>query len=86
MFLKTAGLIRRRTEARRACLNGIVHLDGAAAKPGREVQAGQRITIRFLDRVLDVEVREVPAGNVSKARAARLYRVLRDERRDVTEF
>ena len=81
MYIKRCCLTRRRTEAKRACDNGIVSLDGHPAKASRDVRPGQRLGIRFTDRILEVEILEVPQGNVSKKAALSYYRIIRDEYR-----
>ena len=86
IYLKRCCLIKRRSEAKRACDNGIVTVDDAPAKAGREVRPGQRVTIAFLDRYLEVEVLDLPQGNVSKADAKKYHRVVRDEARSVSDF
>ncbi len=85
-YLKTCCLIRRRSEAKRACENGIVSVGGKPAKASREVRAGDAIAIAFTDRYLDIEVLALPSGNVSKARAQEFYRVDRDEARETLDF
>ena len=86
LFLKRCCIIRRRSEAKRACDNGIVAVDDQPTKAGRTVRPGQRVAISFLDRHLEFEVLELPRGSVSKAAAREHYRVIRDEARDVTDF
>ena len=86
LFLKKCFLIKRRSDAKRACDNGIVKLDDHVAKAGRDVVPGQRLAIAFLDRFLEVEVIALPTGNVAKGHAHRYHRLLRDEPRDVSDF
>ncbi len=86
LYLKRCCLTRRRSEAKRACENGIVMLDGRRAKPGQAVVPGRRVSISFLDRYLELEVLKLPAGNVSRTEARTYYEVLRDEVREVTDF
>ena len=86
LYLKKCFLIKRRTDAKRACDNGIVSINDHVAKAGREIAAGQRISIAFMDRFLEVEVLALPSGNVAKGKAHLYHRVLRDEPRDVTDF
>lgn len=81
-YLKTCCLVKRRSEAKRACDNGIVSIDGTVAKAAREVRPGDRISIAFTDRYLDLEVLDLPRGNVSKSQAQSFYRVERDEARE----
>jgi ribosomal 50S subunit-recycling heat shock protein len=79
-FLSDTRLIKRRTQAKKACEGGLVFLDGRAAKPGREVKEGQIITINFARRILEVEILEIPTRNVRKEQAKDFYRILREER------
>jgi ribosomal 50S subunit-recycling heat shock protein len=79
-FLSEVRLIKRRTQAKIACEGGKVLLDGKVAKPGKEVKAGQIITINFANRTLEVEVEGIPSGNVRKAEAKNFYRVIREEK------
>jgi ribosomal 50S subunit-recycling heat shock protein len=86
LFLKRACLLKQRSEAKRACDNGIVSIDGQPGKASRNVAAGQRVSIAFTDQYLEVEILSLPLRNVSKAGAKSLYRVVRDEVRDVVDF
>ena len=85
LFLKRCCLTRRRSEARKACDNGIVTVDGRPAKAGRAVSPGQRVCLAFIDRYLEVEILNLPQGNVSRAVARTCYRVIRDEAREVLD-
>ena len=82
VFLNTCCLTKRRSEAKRACENGIVTVDGQTARASRNVMPGQRVGIAFLDRHLEVEVVALPRGNVSRKDAPNYYRVIRDEVRE----
>lgn len=78
-FLKNSRLIKRRTVAKEACEAGRVLVNEKVAKPGTEVQIGDRICIRFASRPIVVEVldtREV----VRKEETQDLYRVCTEER------
>ncbi len=86
LFLTRCCLTRRRSEAKRACENGIVMLDGRRAKPGHAVGPGKRVSISFLDRYLELEILKLPTGNVSRADARSYYQVFRDEAFEVTDF
>lgn len=85
-FLKQCRLMKRRSEAKRACDNGIVTIDHVPAKASREVRPGSVIAIAFVDRYLDVRVLDLPKGNVSKASAKDYYHVERDEARELLEL
>ena len=56
-------------------------MDGKVAKPGKEVKPGQIITINFANRILEVEVLEIPWRNVRKEEAKNFYKIIRQERR-----
>ena len=86
VFLNKCCLVRRRSEAKRACDNGIVTVDGQAAKASRVVMAGQIVCIAFLDRLLEFEVIAVPQGNVSRKNAPDFYEIIRDEAREPEFF
>jgi ribosomal 50S subunit-recycling heat shock protein len=75
-------LIKRRSLAKVACDRGIVSVDGHQAKAGKEVSAGQQITIDFASRVVEVEILRIPQGNVSRKDAGELYRILREMRKE----
>ena len=79
VFLKVSRLVKQRSAAKEAVEDGAVTLNGAPAKAGREVRVGDRIGIDTERRRMEVEVLEVPSGNVSKARAAMLYRLVASE-------
>lgn len=49
------------------------------AKPGKEVKAGQIITINFTNRTLEVEILEIPSRSVKKEEAKNFYRLIREE-------
>lgn len=78
-FLSDTRLIKRRTQAKKACENKIVLVDGMVAKPGKEVKAGQIITINFTNRTLEVEILEIPSRSVKKEEAKNFYRLIREE-------
>ena len=78
-YLSDARLIKRRTQAKKACENKIVRVDGFVAKPGKEVKVGQKITINFTSRTLEVEVLEIPPKSVKKEDAKNFYRMIREE-------
>ncbi len=79
VFLKASRLVKQRSAAKDAVEDGLITHNGAPAKAGREVKVGDRIGIETERRRLEVEVVEIPSGNVPKARAASLYRVIASE-------
>ncbi len=56
-------------------------MDQRPAKPGKEVKPGQVITIDFANRLLEVEVVDIPRRNVRKEEAKDFYRIIREEKR-----
>jgi ribosomal 50S subunit-recycling heat shock protein len=81
IFLSDTRLIKRRTQAKKACENKIVLVDGVVAKPSKEVKIGQIITINFTNRTLEVEILEIPSRSVKKEEAKNFYKIIREEKR-----
>lgn len=74
IWLDVACLFKTRSQAQTACQRGRVEVNGDRGKPHRSIRSGDRIRIRMpggWNRV--VEVVEIEATNVSKARARELY-------------
>ena len=79
VFLKLSRLITRRTLAQEFCDAGLIKINGAVAKSGKEVKVGDEIAISRRDRNLTVRVTSVPeTKQVSKQSAGGLYTVLAD--------
>lgn len=72
-YLKVSRLIKRRTVANEACDNDRVTVNGRPARASYEVKVGDRISIRFGEKSLTVEVLAVQE-NAGKADASALYR------------
>jgi len=85
-FLKRSCLVKHRSFAKLACDRGRVFVDGVKAKPSKELRVGSRVVLSLTDGDLEIEVVAIPKGNVSKARAQELYRVLRDETKSLQGF
>jgi ribosomal 50S subunit-recycling heat shock protein len=79
LFLKTSRLVKRRTVAQELCGSGSVLVNGQSAKPGRIVRTGDRITLRFPSRTIEVEIISVPLTSKRPA-SDPLTRVLHDVR------
>ena len=77
-YLKVSRLIKRRTVANEACDNERVAVNGRVQRASYDVKVGDRITMRFGQKTLTVEVLSV-ADNVGKADAAAMYREIADE-------
>lgn len=61
----------------------MVTVNNKPAKPGKTVNPHDIIRIDFLRRVLEVEIIELPEGNVRKTEASHCYSILRDEKVDI---
>lgn len=83
VFLNRVRLLKSRTLAKEACDRGKITVNGEPAKASRAVHPGDRVRIDLAVRVIEVEVLEVPAGQVSRKDARDLYRVIEDRREDV---
>lgn len=77
-FLKLSRLIKRRTEAKKACQGGYVKINDKIAKAGDEIKISDRMEIEFKDRFLMVEIIQIPAGNISIHQASSLYRIIKE--------
>ncbi len=74
-YLKVSRLIKRRTVANEACDNGRVFINGKVAKASTDVKVGDKITISFGNKEVNVEVIDV-AETVRKDEAAELFKYL----------
>jgi len=73
-WLDVACLFKTRSEAKRACEGGKVDINGQAAKPHRELKAGDELEItRPFGRRQKVIVREFAEKHVPRAEAKLLY-------------
>jgi len=85
-FLSDVRLIKRRTQAKKACENQIVWVDGKIAKPSKEVKVGQKILLDFTSRKIELEVLGIPKGSVKKEEAKDFYKILKETRKRVDLF
>lgn len=72
-YLKVSRLIKRRTVANEACDNGLISVNGKAARASYDVKVGDQISLRFGQRTLTVEVLSVQE-TVKQSDAGTLYR------------
>lgn len=82
LYLKSARLFLRRSQAQKQIDLGQVLLNGMPTKPARAVAPGDHLLIRLPRFELEVEVTDTPRGNVSKSAAPGLYRLIRRTPRD----
>jgi ribosomal 50S subunit-recycling heat shock protein len=79
VLLKSLCFVKTRNQGQKGCEEGFVKLNGRVVKPGREVQAGDILEIRYPKRLLVVEITEVPPGQVSRKERERFFSVVREE-------
>jgi ribosome-associated heat shock protein Hsp15 len=74
VWLDVTCLLKTRSEAKRACEGGKVDVNGQAAKPHREIKAGDEIEItRPFGRRQKVLVRGLQEKHIPRAEARLLY-------------
>ena len=80
LALKRLLLVKSRSEGKEACDVGSVWINDKPAKAAAEVHSGDTVRVEYAHRTLEIELLRDIAGNVSRAQAKTLYRVVRDER------
>lgn len=73
-FLKVSRLLKRRTVAGEACKAERVFVNGKAAKPAKQLNVGDEITVELGNRTLTVIVKSLNE-KAGKEEAATLYEV-----------
>jgi len=81
-FLKVSRLIKRRTEAKKACLAKCIRINDRIAKAGDEVKIADEIEINLSNKILLVKVLEVPLKNILVKQAVFLYEVLKEIKKE----
>ena len=74
-FLKVSRLIKRRTVANEACDAGRVMVNDKPAKASVNVKVGDKITIHFGNKDVNVEVLSI-AETVRKEEASEMYKYI----------
>ncbi len=86
-FLKVARIVKRRSLAKELCDDGVVKVNGAPAKPSREVKVGDVIEVDTISRFLKFRVLEVPISkSVSKKKARELVEIIEDRKKDIRDI
>lgn len=85
LFLKNAGLIKQRSEAKRACDSSRVQVDGVPAKPGREIRVGEIVSLELETCFVELEVLDIPRRPLPKKQRQHYYCILRRKDRDPYE-
>lgn len=86
IFLKHTGLIKQRSQAKRACEDGrvilIVPSGEKTAKASQAVHVGERVRIETMTRRIEIEVLALPDRTPARSERQRFYRLLSEEQID----
>jgi ribosomal 50S subunit-recycling heat shock protein len=74
-YLKVSRLIKRRTLAKEVCDQGRVEINDRPAKASSNVKIGDKLSIRFGQKIVVVKVEDIKE-NPRKEEAATLYQVV----------
>lgn len=78
-FLKVSRLIKRRTLAKEVADQGRISINGIQAKASSDVKEGDKLQIRFGQKLVTVQVNELK-DTTKKEEAAGMYTVLKEEK------
>jgi len=81
-FLKISRLIKRRTEAKKACLAKCIRMNNRIAKAGDEIKIADEIQINLTNKIIQVRVLEIPLKNIQANQAISLYEVLKEIKKE----
>lgn len=59
-FLNSVNITKRRAISEDMCKNGVISINGAVAKPAKDVKVGDIITINYLEKAVKYEVLQIP--------------------------
>jgi ribosomal 50S subunit-recycling heat shock protein len=76
LLLNKLCLTKTRTVAKNACDKNLVYINDKHAKASHEVKAGDKIRLDLYGYRHELELLEVPNGNVAKKDVARYYQLL----------
>lgn len=76
LFLKTARLVKRRSQAKALCDADRVWVNGRPAKAGQQIREGNRIALDLSRAHLEIEVEEIRTGLRGRGGALARYRVV----------
>lgn len=79
-YLKISRLIKRRTLAKEVAENERVYVNDKPAKPSKDVNVGDIITIEFGNKIVKVKVVSLEAS-VKKEDALHLYEFISEEKK-----
>ena len=84
-FLADSGRIPRRTQAKQACDEGLVTVNGEVAKPATLVAVGQQITVRTGMQARQYRIRQLPERPVPRKQRDEYSELLSSQPIDETE-
>lgn len=86
-YLKVSRLIKRRAVAKEVADQGRIKINDVVAKSSSTVKVGDKLEIRFGNRIVTVEVLDIQ-DTTKKHEAAELYRIMSEEylEREVIEL
>ncbi|MGD9497376.1 MAG: S4 domain-containing protein [Armatimonadota bacterium] len=79
-FLKNAGIVKRRTLAKRLSDEGNIQVDGRTAKPSTTVTPGSRIRLQMGMQIAEYEVLELAERPVARSQREGYVRLVHSER------
>jgi len=85
-FLANAGCIPRRTQAKQACDEGLVEVDGKVAKPAAPVRIGQQITVKTGMTVRTYRILQLPRRPVRRRERGEYTELLSSQPIDGPDF
>ena len=74
-FLKVSRIIKRRTVSKSACEAGRILINGKEAKPGTQVNLGDKVTINFGGRKQSIIINSLEE-HTPKNKASEMYQIL----------
>lgn len=74
-FLSSVNILKRRSIAQDMCENGVVSINGIAAKSSKEVRIGDIITLKYLTYSKTYEVLALPLSKtIPKSQSSQYYK------------
>jgi len=87
LFLKLSRVVKRRSQAKELCDEGVVKVNGKVVKSSKEIREGDIVEVDSVMRYLRFKVNRVPVRkNVSKKEARELITIEEDVRKDIKEI
>ncbi|WP_456436874.1 RNA-binding S4 domain-containing protein [Desulfurobacterium sp.] len=86
-FLKLSRIIKRRSQAKILCDEGVVRVNGSVVKASKDVKEGDVVEIDTVNRYLKFRINAVPAGkNISKKMARELITIIEDKKKSISDI